>query len=270
MKADLKSRIPIAIVYVAMVIGSLLAGQISSILLISVFFLCCIYEFISISKNANIPRDYLPYYLLIGILAFLPFDQLLPLAGRAILYGTLFYMILNGLYVVFKSRVLFVHQSMMLNIIPYLIMPFLIAIYMLKSVEQFNYITLCVFVLIWLNDTGAYFVGSTMGKRKLHPKISPKKTWEGLFGGGICTILGGIAIANYYAYFNLSVWILIAIAVWIFAVLGDMSESAWKRFYGVKDTGTILQGHGGFLDRLDSFIYTIPIIAFILYHTSNS
>lgn len=114
------------------------------------------------------------------------------------------------------------------------------------------------FIMIWANDTGAYLVGRAIGKNKLAPKISPKKTIEGLVGG----IIFCIATALITTYFlpNLSVpnAIGIAVVVGIFSNIGDLFESALKRIVGVKDSGKLFPGHGGFLDRFDSVIFAAP------------
>ncbi|MBS1572782.1 MAG: phosphatidate cytidylyltransferase [Bacteroidetes bacterium] len=115
------------------------------------------------------------------------------------------------------------------------------------------------FVLIWSSDSFAYFTGRLFGKHKMAPKISPKKTWEGFAGGFVLTIILGIFIEKYYPELRGN-WIVIGGLVAIFAPLGDLVESQLKRTFGVKDSGNIIPGHGGILDRLDSFIICVPAI----------
>ncbi len=134
------------------------------------------------------------------------------------------------------------------------------------SIEFFTHILLGTFIIVWLNDAGAYFIGRAFGKTKLFPSISPSKTWEGLLGGGIVGIL--ISIPLYFLFDSLGIksWIILSIIIWITGAYGDLVESSWKRQCGLKDSGTLLKGHGGFLDRLDSFIYAIPFVSlYILY-----
>lgn len=119
---------------------------------------------------------------------------------------------------------------------------------------------LYIFILIWLSDTMAYFVGNFMGKHKLAPKISGKKTWEGAIGGLIFTILGGFLIQTYFLPESKFNWIVIGLIVAIFAPIGDLVESKLKRSFNAKDSGNLIPGHGGFLDRLDSFIFVIPMV----------
>lgn len=120
------------------------------------------------------------------------------------------------------------------------------------------------FIMLWTNDTGAYLVGRKLGKRKLFERISPKKSWEGFFGGVIfCFIAAGI-IAQFYKSLELMEWLVLAAIVSVFSNLGDLFESMFKRNYGVKDSGSILPGHGGILDRLDGLIFAIPMVYFYL------
>ncbi len=115
------------------------------------------------------------------------------------------------------------------------------------------------FVLIWSSDTFAYFVGRFFGKNKMAPKISPKKTWEGFAGGFILTLILGYFIETQIPNIRGN-WVVVGGLVAIFAPLGDLVESQLKRMFGVKDSGKILPGHGGILDRLDSFILCAPVI----------
>lgn len=115
------------------------------------------------------------------------------------------------------------------------------------------------FVLIWSSDTFAYICGRLFGKHKMAPKISPKKTWEGLIGGVICTVVLGYFVEMYHPNLRGN-WMVVGFLVSIFAPFGDLVESQLKRSFGVKDSGNIIPGHGGILDRLDSFIICVPAI----------
>ncbi|MBD1398990.1 phosphatidate cytidylyltransferase [Pontibacter sp. JH31] len=119
-------------------------------------------------------------------------------------------------------------------------------------------------LLIWSADTGAYIAGKNFGKHKLLERVSPGKTWEGWVGGTILTILVGWGLAVLFHDLELYQWLGIAAIVSVFGVLGDLTESLLKRSLGVKDSGTLLPGHGGILDRFDSLIMVIPfIVAFL-------
>lgn len=132
------------------------------------------------------------------------------------------------------------------------------------------HLLLAVFIMIWLNDTGAFCVGSLLGKHKLYPRISPKKSWEGFFGG-VAFVIASAFVFKYcfHLYFtNISLCGLIGLGAVVaaFATWGDLIESLIKRTLGVKDSGTLLPGHGGILDRIDSLLLVIP--ATLLYLTA--
>lgn len=109
------------------------------------------------------------------------------------------------------------------------------------------------FVVIWVYDTGAYLVGSLIGKNKLFERISPKKTWEGAIGGGILAVLtAAFVLSKFIPHLSVIEWTIASILIAIFGTYGDLMESLLKRSAGVKDSGSILPGHGGILDRFDS------------------
>jgi phosphatidate cytidylyltransferase len=125
---------------------------------------------------------------------------------------------------------------------------------------------LLVFTFIWLNDTGAYLIGSRFGKRRLFPRISPLKSWEGFWGGLAVTLAGTLVLPHLFpdmfpAWYH---WPALAVLVVTSGTWGDLVESLIKRTYGVKDSGTLLPGHGGMLDRLDSVILASPAVFFYL------
>lgn len=127
-----------------------------------------------------------------------------------------------------------------------------------QSVQFTPYNLLAVFVVIWLNDTGAYLIGSTMGKHRLFERISPKKSWEGFFGGIIISVLAAYFIAP-YIHVNQIAAVGFALLISLVATMGDLVESMVKRIANVKDAGNILPGHGGILDRIDGAIPSIPV-----------
>jgi phosphatidate cytidylyltransferase len=126
-------------------------------------------------------------------------------------------------------------------------------------------IPLSVFVFIWLNDTGAYCIGSLLGKHRLFERISNKKTWEGSMGGGIWAVSFSFVFAHFFPVFSLAKWIGLALTVAVFGTWGDLIESLLKRRLGVKDSGYILPGHGGMLDRFDSALLAIPAAVIYLF-----
>ncbi|MEM9142226.1 MAG: phosphatidate cytidylyltransferase, partial [Bacteroidota bacterium] len=115
-----------------------------------------------------------------------------------------------------------------------------------------------VFILIWVNDSFAYLVGSSIGRTKLYPSISPKKTVEGTLGGLIFALGAAYIIGKYETVLSPSQWMILAVVIVSSGSLGDLLESKFKRTAGVKDSGAILPGHGGMLDRLDSLVFAAP------------
>ncbi|MGK4568884.1 phosphatidate cytidylyltransferase [Flavobacterium sp. 3HN19-14] len=158
----------------------------------------------------------------------------------------------------------------------YLIFPFIMITKIPFGEKGYNpKILISIFILIWTNDTFAYVVGKSIGKHKLFERISPKKTIEGFVGGVIFAIVAGFLISKYYfnpspKHFDKSViiWTITAFIVSFFGTIGDLIESKFKRIAGVKDSGNIMPGDGGVLDRLDSIIFAAPFV-FLFYQILN-
>ncbi len=151
--------------------------------------------------------------------------------------------------------------------IVYLVIPMILLGYTLKFDSNTGTVlnfwpVLTIFILVWCSDTFAYLVGRQIGKTKLFERISPKKSWEGFFGGFIFSIIGGLLIAHFTGqpYIQYAVYGMIISAI---GTIGDLIESMLKRSLGVKDSGTILPGHGGILDRFDAVLFITPIIYFL-------
>ena len=167
-------------------------------------------------------------------------------------------------------------SSKYLYLLGYIILPFVFITKISFGINDYNpKIIIGLFILVWTNDTFAYIVGKSVGRTKLFEKISPKKTVEGFLGGIVFAILAGYLISKYYIRANpqfseksILIWISIAIIVGIVGTTGDLIESKFKRIAGVKDSGNIMPGHGGILDRLDSVIFVAPII-FLFYQILN-
>jgi len=129
---------------------------------------------------------------------------------------------------------------------------------------------LSVFVFLWVNDTGAYCVGSLLGRHKLFPRISPGKSWEGCIGGAVFVLVAAYLIGEYIdmGILNTLQWLGLGLVVVVFGTWGDLVESLFKRTLGIKDSGNILPGHGGMLDRFDSSLLAIPAAVVYLYTLS--
>ena len=116
------------------------------------------------------------------------------------------------------------------------------------------------FILLWVNDSGAYLVGTAIGSHRLMERISPKKSWEGFFGGLVFSALAAWLLSGWLGVVSTEKWIVISLIISIAGTYGDLIESMLKRNMGVKDSGTVMPGHGGFLDRFDSALLSFPLV----------
>ncbi len=143
----------------------------------------------------------------------------------------------------------------------YTALPYALLNYIVFRSGQYDYkLTLGIFCLLWANDTGGYFGGRFLGKHKLYERISPKKTWEGSFSGGVFSILTAVALHYFFPQMTLFTWIGLSLIIVVVGSMGDLVESQLKRSLNIKDSGSTLPGHGGFLDRFDGLIISLPFI----------
>ena len=125
-----------------------------------------------------------------------------------------------------------------------------------------------ILTLVWINDTAAYVTGSTRGKHKLFPRISPKKSWEGLLGGTLFTFIAALWMNRLMGTLSVSHWLFLAAIVSVFGVYGDLVESFIKRNADKKDSGSLIPGHGGVLDRIDSILFVMPAsVIYLVFST---
>jgi len=161
----------------------------------------------------------------------------------------------------FASELYFDSGKLIFTVI-YVALPFSFALGLPKFSSfdnKFSLEVLFLFILIWSSDTFAYLTGKFFGKHKMAPKISPKKTWEGYIGGVVLTLVVAYFVEQYHPDLRGN-WIVVGFLVAAFAPVGDLVESQLKRNFGVKDSGNIIPGHGGVLDRLDSFLIVVPVV----------
>lgn len=175
-------------------------------------------------------------------------------------------LILIAIITLFRfSKELYFENGKLIFTVIYLALPFGFALGLPKfstidpENKPFTLEVFMLFVLIWSSDTFAYLTGKFFGKHKMAPKISPKKTWEGFAGGVILTLILGFFIEKYFPDLRGN-WMVVGFLVSVFAPIGDLVESQLKRSFAVKDSGNIIPGHGGILDRLDSFLICVPIV----------
>ncbi len=150
-----------------------------------------------------------------------------------------------------------------LLLVSYIALPFALLPHML---DQGPHVLAGIFLLLWTNDTGAYLVGRSIGRTKLLPAVSPKKTIEGLLGGIVLTLAVAWGLSQVWTELPLKDWLVCGLLESVTATLGDLLESAFKRARGVKDSGKVLPGHGGILDRFDGFLLSSPAVFVYLHH----
>ena len=252
-----------ALVYAFLFISAILFSAETYIGLLALFATVCIWEFSKITQIKSI----IPYILL-ACITYISFQ------GTAFKYNDyLFGFTIVGslilLYLLISSKLIktgTLTQKLFLQVI-YLILPFyfLMNLPFIENTYHPNIIISIIFI-IWTNDSFAFLVGKNFGKRKLFEKVSPKKTIEGFTGGLLFSIIAGFIIGQYSGIFSILDWIIIAIIVAIFGSLGDLVESKFKRQAKVKDSGTIMPGHGGLLDRLDSLFFLAPFVYLYIHY----
>ncbi len=166
------------------------------------------------------------------------------------------------------SALLWQHRWVRLAMGLCVLIPVWHALVSLRTQDYGNWTVLTLIGLVAAADTGAYFSGRAFGRHKLAPKVSPGKTWEGVMGGALCAAVLLLAIALIWLPHLWLQAVAVAIPVALVSVLGDLLESMLKRHRGIKDSGNILPGHGGVLDRVDGLVAAAPLFALILLHTA--
>ena len=279
MKNNFIQRAITGIIFVGVLIGCILGGPISFTLLFALITALTIHEFgVIISKQPDVEINK-PICMLAGVFLFFGFAYLGVMPGQTeILIPYLFliiYLLVSELYLKKKNPLNNWAYAMMSQI--YIALSFaMLNVLAYHSIgnegELSNYqvqynpiLPLSIFIFTWINDTGAYCTGMLFGKHRLFERISPKKSWEGSIGGGVFSIIAAIVMAHYLPFMPISIWIGLALTVVIFGTLGDLTESLLKRTIGIKDSGNILPGHGGMLDRFDSTLMAVPAAVVYLY-----
>lgn len=279
MKNNFIQRAITGIIFVGVLIGCILGGPISFTLLFALITALTIHEFgVIISKQPDVEINK-PICMLAGVFLFFGFAYLGVMPGQTeILIPYLFliiYLLVSELYLKKKNPLNNWAYAMMSQI--YIALSFaMLNVLAYHSIgnegELSNYqvqynpiLPLSIFIFTWIYDTGAYCTGMLFGKHRLFERISPKKSWEGSIGGGVFSIIAAIVMAHYFPFMPISIWIGLALTVVIFGTLGDLTESLLKRTIGIKDSGNILPGHGGMLDRFDSTLMAVPAAVVYLY-----
>lgn len=235
--------------------------------------LLCLNEFYTIIQLKRI-RPQKEYGYLIGLLLFYANYAIATELIRPTEYAIIFIFFLFVFIIeLFRNTRYPIHNIAFTILgIVYIALPFsLLPFITFNNLTLFNYnfeVLLSVFILIWCHDSGAYIIGMLIGKHRIMPHISPKKSWEGSLGGIIFALTASYLLSENFHSIKLPDFLALALIVVIFGTLGDFVESHLKRFLGIKDSGNALPGHGGFLDRLDSFIFTVPAVFAYIQHIS--
>lgn len=266
---NLATRSVTATVFVIVMVGSMLLGQIAASLLFLLITTFTIDEFLNLSfKTGAQPNKTLTIVIGILIYSLISLFGIISLDARwflALVPLTLVLMIAE-LYRNTKNP--FTNIGWMVLAVLYIAVPFALLTHFFGNTGanwiEHSGIILGFFAILWLNDTGAYFVGSLIGKHRLFERISPKKSWEGSIGGGIVALLTAWGLSFLSIQYNLWQWLVIALVIIVFGTLGDLVESMLKRSVGVKDSGNLLPGHGGLLDRFDAVLLASPFVYLLL------
>jgi len=272
----MKTRAITGILFVIVMVGSVLFGQFVFGAFYLVLSCVTLYEFYKLVGQTVAKPDLLAG-MVNGIIVFAGFGLLTLSNNMALLvdYKTahaLIFLLPVSAAMIF-IRQLFTKAMMPFSNIGYtclgillVVAPFTFFFAMAYTQGAFNsHFPLAFLILLWANDTGAYLVGRSFGKTKLFERHSPKKTWEGFIGGIAISAGASLIIGHFWAELKWNQWLSIAILISCFGTLGDLVESMFKRSINVKDSGGILPGHGGLLDRFDGLFVAAPVVYTYLY-----
>lgn len=259
---DLLKRTLTGGVYVASVLAAICFNPIISSIYFGIIGLVALSEFYNVAKNKyQISNSLLAYltaislYTTVALYSF-NIDFKIPLLISVALFVAIFIVALYQ-----KNEKPFTSIAYTICGLIYIILPISTTNLIIQYNSEFQpLLLLSVFILAWCNDSFAYLTGVKFGKHRLFERHSPKKSWEGFVGGFLFTIIAGIVISKFSNIFAIWHWIVISIIVSCVGTLGDLVESMFKRQMGVKDSGKILPGHGGILDRFDILFIVLPIV----------
>lgn len=299
MKKNLIIRSLTGIVFVVLIVGGILGGPMSFALLFAIVTGMSTWEFCGIlneHQSCQINKFITTTASVYFFLAVFGFNANIVGSEVFIPYViTLVYLLVAELYLKDNNTLMNWAFTMMSQL--YIALPFslLSTLYFIASPQGFGdfsmlyypVIVLSVFIFLWCNDSGAYLFGCKFGKRRLFPRISPKKSWEGSIGGGVLTIAISVFLPDFFLFLaehctslylpdpwiilpSRVAWAGLACVVVVFGTWGDLVESLFKRKIGIKDSGNILPGHGGMLDRFDSSLLAIPAAVVYVYTVNNS
>ena len=278
----MRTRAITGLFFVLVMLASVLSGHYAFVcfyLLLTVF---CLQEFYRLIKQAgfkpNQPLGYLNAVIIYAAFSLLSYKADLPNpADFAFPIGKLIFVLPVTLGAIFVSE-LFRNQVNPFTNIGFTFLGIIFATLPFSFFHALAYVTnsgynfhipLAFLLMLWANDTGAYLFGRWFGKTKLFERHSPKKTWEGFFGGVLISAAVGYIVSIYFTDLGWNVWVSMAVLIGCVGTLGDLVESMFKRSLNIKDSGGILPGHGGLLDRFDGLLLAAPVVYTYLYFISN-
>ncbi|MCF8474750.1 MAG: phosphatidate cytidylyltransferase [Emcibacter sp.] len=265
-KSGLMLRVISALVMLPVAISIILLGGVPYIIFVGLLTVMILYEWNGITEKKSFNGAFVLQTILSLILVYSMFyrhyfDFIVYLVPVALLGGICFYQKMKFHFALLGAV--------------YALLPALSLIWLRTFSEQGAWIVLWTMIIVWSMDTGAYFAGKNIGGPKMAPSISPNKTWAGLIGGALTAVIMGTIAAYYFdlnAIFSTMnpAWrseffipLTAFLAIW--SQMGDLAESALKRHFNVKDSGTIIPGHGGVMDRVDAIVFAAPAVALFLY-----
>lgn len=267
-------RASTAVIFVIVMLAGLFGGRYTFVVLFAIITALCLWEFFTMVMIRYSRRDTIRMILGVAfgltpfvLASILHMRPIFPQTNDQFVIVTSFlffpFIFLAFIYELFsKSKHPFRNVSFLVLGMVYIGAPFALLDFI--AFENGDFSAVVVFgllILTWMNDTGAYIIGSKFGKRPLFPSISPKKTWEGTVGGVLTTFFVAWLFCALTGQLRLVDWMVLALIVSVFGGLGDLVQSMLKRSVGVKDSGSLLPGHGGVLDRFDAFIFLLPFAA---------
>ena len=267
--SNLVQRSITGVLFVALIILCISWNQYSTGILFLIASTLGTYEFYQILNKKKLSQNtkYGPFVNLIvyTLLSLVFIDVIEDYRYLFLIVPLMLILVLQELY--YEGSIPYQNISSTLFALFYITMPFAILNYLSFNNEIYEKISLSenwsllagFFIILWTSDSMAYVTGRLIGKHKLFPRVSPGKTWEGFIGGILFSILSGY-LFSYFTESSVFHWIVMALIISIFGMLGDLSESLLKRSGGVKDSGNILPGHGGILDRFDGILLSAPLV----------
>ncbi len=268
----LQTRTLTGLVFGVIMLAGLLYNQTGFMILTTLICAGCLWEYYGMISSVQTYSETKKirtriFYSLVGLAVYLffmlnPFSFFVRIYISVLLFPFLFLLFAVELFLIDKRN----FQNITLNIfgLIYIVTPLSLLHHILTYNESWfpgmvNPI-IGIVLLIWTNDTFAYLTGAQFGKHKMFPEVSPKKSWEGFVGGTIMTLVIAWLLSMWLTTLTLRDWIALALIASIIGTIGDLFESMIKRNLGIKDSGNIMPGHGGFLDRFDAFIFCIPFV----------